>query len=145
MERGLWSVGKNLLAGRQRRVGAGVAVLRGRDVLLIRRGDNGLWDVPGGGAQRNEAPETAARRELREETGLSAGPLTPLGVFAHRHTYPDGNVVDWDTHLFTAEFAGGDPRAQDDAAEARWWPLDALPGEASEATQAYFGALRSAS
>nr|WP_157459988.1 NUDIX domain-containing protein [Deinococcus arboris] len=140
----MWVVGKKLVAGHKRRVGAGVAVLRGREVLLIRRSDNGLWDIPGGGAQRGEAPETAAQRELREETRLTAAKFTPLGVFPHQHTYPDGNVVDWDTHVFTAQFVDGTPEAQDDAAEVRWWPLAALPDRISAATQAYFEALRAA-
>lgn len=125
-----------------RRTGAGVAVLRGEDVLLIRRSDNGLWDVPGGGKHLLETPAQAARRELREETGLSVGGLRPLGVWEHRHTYPDGNVVDWTTHVFTAAYTGGAAQAQDDAAEVQWWPLDHLPTALSEVTQSYLAALR---
>ncbi|UBV42138.1 NUDIX domain-containing protein [Deinococcus taeanensis] len=125
-----------------RRVGAGVAVLRDGSVLLVRCRDNGRWDVPGGGAGTGETPEVTARRELREETGLSVGLLTPLGVYRHRHMYPDGNVVAWETHVFTAAFAGGEVRASDDAAEARWWPRTALPQDVSEVTRAYFTALR---
>ncbi|WP_230295949.1 NUDIX domain-containing protein [Deinococcus sp. 6GRE01] len=124
-----------------RRMGAGVAVVRGESVLLVRRGDNALWDVPGGGADAGETPEDTGRRELREETGLSVGALRVLGVFPHRHAYPDGNVVAWETHVFTADFAGGEPCASDDAAEVRWWPLSALPGDVSEATGTYFAAL----
>ncbi|MDL2345147.1 NUDIX domain-containing protein [Deinococcus sp. MIMF12] len=124
------------------RIGAGVAVLQAGEVLLVRRGDNGHWDVPGGGAQVGEAPEQAARRELHEETGLTVGNLRPLGVFPHRHTYPDGNVVDWETHVYVADFAGGEAQAGDDASELRWWPLERLPGEVSQTTQTYFTALR---
>ncbi|MBB5236205.1 ADP-ribose pyrophosphatase YjhB (NUDIX family) [Deinococcus budaensis] len=117
-------------------------MLRADEVLLVRRGDNGRWDVPGGGAQAGETPGQAARRELREETGLTVGILRPLGVFPHRHTYPDGNIVDWETHVYAADFAGGEARAGDDASELRWWPLDGLPGEVPETTRAYFAALR---
>ena len=132
-----------------RRIGAGVAVCRpgaldGGEVLLIRRGDNGRWDIPGGGKHWWESPARAARRELREETGLRVGPLTRLGVWrgpAHRHIYPDGNVVDWTTHVFVAAYVGGEVRAGDDAAQARWWPLAALPADVSGATAAYFAAL----
>ncbi len=36
------------------------------------------WEMPEGGAEPGEAPETCARRELAEETGLSAGRLEPI-------------------------------------------------------------------
>ncbi|GGR94179.1 NUDIX domain-containing protein [Deinococcus sedimenti] len=125
----------------RRRMGAGIAVVNGGDVLLICRSDSGRWDVPGGGADAGETPEQTARRELREETGLSVGPVRALGVFPHRYTYQDGNVVDWETHVFVAEFAGGEVRASYDATEARWWPLSALPVDVSDASRAYFAAL----
>lgn len=128
----------------RRRMGAGIAVVDGGDVLLIRRSDTGRWDVPGGGADARELPEDTARRELREETGLTVGALRVLGVFPHQHTYPDGKVVAWETHVFTADFSGGEPRASDDAAQVRWWPLAALPDDVSEATRAYFAALQAA-
>lgn len=129
-----------------KRTGAGVAVLRrqqrqGREVLMIRRRDNGLWDIPGGGKNWFENPVRAARRELEEETGLSVGVLRKLGVWEHQHTYPDGNVVDWTTHVFVADDQGGEARAADDAKEVRWWSLDAVPTEVSEVTQKYLAAL----
>ncbi|WP_415786437.1 NUDIX hydrolase [Deinococcus saxicola] len=119
-----------------------MAVLREGKVLLIRRGDNGLWDVPGGGSEAGETPEETARRELAEETGLSVGILRSLGVFQHQHNYADGNVVDWTTHVFTAAYSSGEAQADDDADEARWWPLPELPQAISETTVSYFAALR---
>lgn len=126
------------------RVGAGVAVLRGAEVLLVRRQDNGLWDIPGGRVEPGERVEDAARRELLEETTLSVERLRLLGVFSgpqHRHTYPDGNSADWVTVLYMAQEISGLPTAQDDASEVRWWSLSSLPGHVSPATRAYFGRL----
>ncbi|MCI2170437.1 NUDIX domain-containing protein [Schleiferilactobacillus perolens] len=40
-------------------------------VLLVRRRDFPLWDLPGGTLQENELPEIGVRREVREETGLN--------------------------------------------------------------------------
>ncbi|THF71332.1 NUDIX domain-containing protein [Deinococcus sp. Arct2-2] len=127
------------------RVGAGVAVLDGKNVLLIRRPDNGLWDIPGGAVESGEVEEDAARRELREETALGAGTLTLRGVFSgseFQHTYPDGNVVEWVTVLFSAHWNGEPPRAGDDAAAVAWGPLDALPADLSLATQRYLVAIQ---
>ncbi|WP_245618885.1 NUDIX domain-containing protein [Deinococcus marmoris] len=125
--------------------GAGIAVVRGTQVLLIRRHDNGLWDIPGGAVEVGESVGDAARRELKEETGLEAPDVTLLDVFsgsAHRHTYPDGNVVDWVTAVYLARDFTGTLTPGDDAAEARWWPLAGLPTDVSSATAAYFAALR---
>lgn len=38
------------------------------------------WEIPEGGGREDESNEETARRELREETGLTAGSLEPLLV-----------------------------------------------------------------
>lgn len=38
------------------------------------------WDLPGGMAEANEPPHTAARREVKEELGLDAEPVRVLVV-----------------------------------------------------------------
>ena len=54
-------------------VGVGVVVLRGDDVLLIRRGEpprKDRWSIPGGKQERGETVRNTAHREIREETGV---------------------------------------------------------------------------
>ena len=57
------------------RPGASVVVFRGDEVLLVQRGKRpyeGFWSLPGGEIQWGETAAEAARRELKEETGLLA-------------------------------------------------------------------------
>ena len=61
-----------------KRIGVGIIVICKGKVLLLRRAtkpEYGMWAVPGGLMEDGELPETTARRELKEETGLEANVL----------------------------------------------------------------------
>lgn len=38
-------------------------------ILLVKRKDYPVWDLPGGRMEKHEQPETCAIREMEEETG----------------------------------------------------------------------------
>ncbi len=101
----------------------------GPKLLLIQRKHSpfaGHWALPGGFVDENEPLETAARRELAEETGIEDVNLHQLAAFGDPGRDPRGwtvSVVFWTYLPHVAPVA----RAGDDAADARWWPLDALP------------------
>ena len=113
------------------RAAAGTLVVRRGHVLMLERAHEpraGFLDVPGGFLETGESLEQAARRELREETGLSLGRVEWLGFY-------------WDTYFirgfgrfpvmnfyYAGRWRRGEPRAADDAASAAWVPLGSLPG-----------------
>ena len=102
-----------------------VALVRGDQILLVRRGrapSLGLYAFPGGRVEPGESAENAARRELFEETGLHAGTLTLhreylIGSEAH------GEPVSFRLQVFAGLYVEGEPTAGDDADEAGWHSL----------------------
>jgi ADP-ribose pyrophosphatase YjhB (NUDIX family) len=53
-------------------------------VLLVRQTYVGGWRLPGGAIGHGEAPETALRRELEEELGLSGGRVRLFGLYSRK-------------------------------------------------------------
>jgi ADP-ribose pyrophosphatase len=88
-----------------------------------------LWEIPAGTLEGDEAPETAAVRELREETGYEAGQWRKLAEF-----FPSPGVLSERMHLFLArDLTPGPLRLQPDEelepkivawSEALRWALD---------------------
>lgn len=98
-------------------------------VLLIRRKRDpyaGSWAIPGGFVEANESLETAARRELFEETGVRTADLLQLHTFGDPGRDPRGHVISV-AYLARVKQTDLKPRADDDAAEVGWYPLHRLP------------------
>ncbi|MFP4346104.1 MAG: NUDIX domain-containing protein [Anaerolineales bacterium] len=98
------------------------------EVLLIQRRHDpfvGEWALPGGFVDEGEDLEESARRELQEETEVTGVSLHQLGAFGEPGRDPRGWVVS--VAFWTWLEGEVSVRAADDAADARWWPLDALP------------------
>lgn len=99
-----------------------------RKVLLIRRGQEpykDCWAFPGGFLNMDETLEECARRELKEETGLTAtGEMVELKSFSTVDRDPRGRTI---TVAYLVEMPLTEARGADDATEARWFPLDELP------------------
>lgn len=96
-------------------------------VLLIRRGNEpykGCWAFPGGFLNMDETVIKCAERELEEETGIVLSGMQLAGVYSDVERDPRGRVI---TAAYTAMTAMPEAKAGDDAAAARWWPLNALP------------------
>ncbi len=103
---------------------------RGPQVLLVQRGQppfEGQWALPGGFVDKGERLVEAAQRELEEETGVRVPQedLQQLAAFGAPGRDPRGwtiSIVFW-----TRLPPGCRIQAGDDAADTRWWPLNALP------------------
>lgn len=68
-----------------RRLSCGVLVTDGERLLLGHATRSPRWDIPKGLAEPGEAPDTAALRELEEETGLTATPDALHSLGTHRY------------------------------------------------------------
>lgn len=105
-------------------------ILRGQELLLVRRAnppDAGLWGFPGGKIEPGETLAQAAEREAREETGIicRAGPaFAALDAFDHEQGALRAHYV---LIALPCQWLAGEPVAADDALEAAWFPLAALP------------------
>lgn len=113
----------------QIRIGVGAVVFRGESVLVIKRGKEpfaGRWSIPGGGLHRGERLEDAARREVREETGIAIRIGGLINVF---EVIPFGEAGSaFDPHIvlvdYWAEWVSGEPVAGDDAEAAEFVTVD---------------------
>lgn len=107
-------------------VAAAVVLNEQREVLLVRRKrepHKGAWCLPMGFAELGETIGEAARRELREETGITARIVRLLDAdsFESEH-YGDLLIV-----TFEMQKVSGEERPGDDAEEVRYFPIEDHP------------------
>ena len=118
----------------RREFSAGGVVVRrlgGRWVMAaIRPGGKpeGVWALPKGLIGRGEDPEETARREVEEETGVRARPVTKLGDVRYVYTR-QGERVFKVVSFYLFRYGGGrlgdlPPALAHEVAEARWLPLE---------------------
>jgi ADP-ribose pyrophosphatase len=102
----------------------GAVVFKDAAVLLVKRGNppsEGSWAIPGGSVQLGESLQEAAEREILEETGVVIRAKSPVFVFDAIELDPDGEVKFHYVIIdLEADYLRGDPKANDDAADARW-------------------------
>jgi 8-oxo-dGTP diphosphatase len=109
------------------------------EVLLVQRGAppfQGAWALPGGFVRvgdtfedQGESLEAAARRELHEETGLHLENawLEQVGAFGAPHRDPRMRIISIAYTALLRPALAERVKAGSDAADARWFPIAALP------------------
>jgi ADP-ribose pyrophosphatase YjhB (NUDIX family) len=116
-------------------VGATALIVDAQErLLLMKRSDSGCWAPPGGAVELGEVVEDAARREVREETGLEVGKMSLFGVFSGPelfHRYPNGDEVYNVTIVYHALYTGGDIRLNSEHTEWRWFAAADIPQDLS--------------
>lgn len=88
------------------------------------------WTLSGGGLKKNETPEDAVKREVKEELGLD---ITPeyIGEFTHNPEHKIDTVF-----CFVARIAKKEPKIDHlEVKDAKWWNLNHLPKDHSMSLQ----------
>lgn len=111
---------------RKRVVSAGGVVLRGNppEVLVVSLKEGRVVTLPKGQVEPGERYPETALREVREETGVEAAVLSPLGKVRYYFTAREGEepvTVSKEVHYFLMAYRGGEPRPQLSEVEAAYF------------------------
>jgi 8-oxo-dGTP pyrophosphatase MutT (NUDIX family) len=91
-------------------------------VLLVKHTYQPMWFLPGGGVNKNETLEQAARREAKEELGAVLGNLSLLGVYTNFFDFKSDHVAVFVCTDFTM-----DGKRSLEIEAAQFFPLEDLP------------------
>lgn len=106
------------------------------EILLIKRLNEPFkhfWALPGGFVDEHEDLETAAKRELYEETGIQVFKINQIGAYGTPYRDPRSHVISIayssEVDFYTVAVAA------DDALEVKWFNLFELPPTAFDHAQ----------
>ena len=105
---------------------AAVVVNDDGQVLVIKRRDNGAWQLPGGVLELSETIQDGLRREVREETGVEVEPERLTGVYKNMKL----GVV---ALVFRARPVAGTPGPTAEATDVAWWTAEQVERDMIEA------------
>jgi ADP-ribose pyrophosphatase YjhB (NUDIX family) len=116
-------------------LGARAMVIDGASrIFLIKHTYVEGWHLPGGGVETGETLLEALTRELAEEGNIQLGAAPQLySVYFNRRTSRRDHVALFIVRDFRQD---GNPKPNHEIAEHAFFPIDALPEDASRATRA---------
>jgi 8-oxo-dGTP pyrophosphatase MutT (NUDIX family) len=132
--------------GQTREFSAGGVVVRGEQIVVIvptRRAADGsrVLALPKGHVDPGETPIEAATREVREETGIEAEPISELGETRYWYRR-EGRTIGKSVAFFLFSHVGGDIEDHDDEVEeVRWIGLKEAQKELSHEAEREMVAL----
>lgn len=116
-------------------VGAATLIVDDQNrLLLMKRSDSGCWGPPGGAVEPGEVVETAAKREVLEETGLQVEEMSLFGVFSGPelfYRYPNGDEVYNVTIVYLSRDIRGDILLNGEHTEWHWFAPNDIPDNLS--------------
>jgi ADP-ribose pyrophosphatase YjhB (NUDIX family) len=117
----------------KQQVSSGGAIYRHQEdrcevALILRSTRSGkkVWSLPKGVLQESESLEEAARREVREETGLEGKVNGKLGEIQYIFYSPEEqSKIRKTVHFYLIEYLRGSTADHDfEVEEARWFPIE---------------------
>lgn len=100
------------------------------EVLMIRLSYYpNTWTFPGGGVDAGEKPQTAARREVREEVGIKLGEIDFVTTLDFKHEHKKDTVFVYQATVENVKVEID----KKEVAEAGWFSLEELPPMGSNA------------
>ena len=120
--------------------GVRVILVKDRSVVLVSHWyAPWTWTLPGGGVNKNETPEAAAIREVKEETGFDVKSLAGE-IGKYKGTWGRGDMV---MVFYTGDFEGSLTLTPNIEIMGRsWFDIDNLPEELSPANRRRIEAYR---
>ncbi len=97
-------------------------ILQDQRVLMVKRDNPMLWELPGGGLLTGEVPEKAILREVKEETGLQVEIQSLLGYYTRT-----GFRAHYSPIYICHPIGGQLLEESEDVVQTRYFPLQGLP------------------
>ena len=95
------------------------------ELFLVHHKNGNFWGFPKGHADQGESPIQAARRELKEETGLEIEKFLTLQPYSEKYSFVrNGLKVEKEVHYYSALVAGEAVQCPEELLDAKWFPID---------------------
>ena len=91
-----------------------------KQILLVKRRDVPVWDLPCGGMNEEESPEECVIREVFEETGLNVRVKRPVAIY--NNTWKGGLI-----YSFECEVVGGEMKLTNESKGINYHDIQNLP------------------